>query len=353
MPSTSDDEAQDAAAPPGIDAARATGWLASALPELAPPLRFARIGEGQSNLTYLVTDSGGREVVLRRPPLGHLLPSAHDVAREHRILTALAGAGAAVPATRALCEDEAVLGAPFYVMDYARGVILSTVAAAELLSPQARRTAGRSLATTLAELHAVDLDAVGLGEMRRPESLASRQLRRWTKQWHASKTRELPLIDDLAERLGALLPQEREAVLVHGDYRLDNVVFGADGTARAVLDWELATTGDPLADLGLMLAYWDELGRAALEPGALFREAVTEVPGFPSAEQLAADYAAASGRDIGALGVWIAFGYWKLAVIIEGVYRRWLNDPANGAGAGAFGPAVPRLAEAARRALDG
>jgi aminoglycoside phosphotransferase (APT) family kinase protein len=338
--------------PAGIDAPGATKWLASAVPALEPPLAFARIGDGQSNLSYLVRDAVGRAVVLRRPPLGHLLPSAHDMAREYRILSALAAAGAAVPRTLALCEDAGVLGAPFYVMEYARGLIMRSVATAEALSPAARDVAGRSLATTLSDLHSVDLDAVGLGELRRPESLASRQLRRWTKQWHASKTRELPLIDELAERLRELVPPERETVLVHGDYRLDNVVFDASGAARAVLDWELATTGDPLADVGLMVVYWYELGRAAREPGAVFPEPVTELSGFPSAAQLAAAYAAACGRDLAALGVWVAFGYWKLAIIIEGVYRRWLNDPVNGAGAGTFGPAVPRLAENARRALE-
>jgi len=165
------------------------------------------------------------------------------------------------------------------------------------------------------------------------------------------RTRELPLIDELAERFARLLPAERESVLVHGDYRLDNVVLGDDGTVRAVLDWELATTGDPLADVGLMIVYWDELGRAAANPVPCSR-VVTELPGFPTTAELAEAYAAASGRGIGALPLWVAFGYWKLAIIIEGVYRRWLNDPANGAGAGAFGPAVPRLAESALRALE-
>jgi len=339
-------------APAGIDAARASAWLASALPELRPPLRFTRIGEGQSNLTYLVCDAAGGEVVVRRPPLGALLPSAHDMAREHRILAALAGAGAPVPRPLALCEDEAVIGAPFYAMSYARGSILRTIASAQELSPAARERAGRALARTLSDLHRIDLDAAGLGELRRPEPLASRQLRRWTRQWHASKTRELPLVDELAQTFAARMPPEPAATLVHGDYRLDNVVLGGDGAVVAVLDWELASTGDPLADVGLMLVYWAEQGAAARGPRPFFREPVTELDGFPTAAAIAAEYAAASGRDIGELGLWVAFGYWKLAVILEGVYRRWLNDPANGAGAGEFGPAVPRLLECAVRALD-
>jgi len=230
--------------------------------------------------------------------------------------------------------------------------VMSTVARAQELSPQARARAAAGLVRTLCDLQQVDLDVAGLGDLRRPQSLASRQLRRWTRQWHASKTRELPLIEELGERFGELMPPERETVLVHGDYRLDNVVFGEAGTVRAVLDWELATTGDPLADVGLMIAYWGELGAAAREPGAMFPEPVTELAGFPTPAALADDYAAASGRDVAELGLWVAFAYWKIAVIIEGVYRRWRNDPANGAGAGAFGPAVPRLAENALRALE-
>ena len=207
--------------------------------------------------------------------------------------------------------------------------------------------------TTLVELQGVDLDAAGLADFRRPESLASRQLRRWTRQWHDSKTRELPVIEEVAERLAAGMPEERESVLVHGDYRLDNAVLAPDGEVRAVLDWELCTVGDPLADVGLAIAYWDELGAAAGRGGALFREPVTAVPGFPSAEEMGRLYAELSGRPLVDLGFWVAFAYWKIAVIVEGVYRRWLNDPANGSNAGTLHPAVPRLGDSARDALDG
>jgi len=338
---------------PGVDVARASDWLRTSLPELAPPFAFERIGTGQSNLTFRVADAGGRAVVLRRPPLGQILASAHDMGREYRVQAALGGVGAPVPRVRALCEDADVIGAPFYVMEHVDGEVIASVAVAEHLDSSERAAAARALAATLSQLHAVDLDAVGLGDFRRPESLVSRQLRRWTRQWHASRTRELPLIDELAERLAAAMPPERESVLVHGDYRLDNVVFAPGGEVRAVLDWELCSVGDPLADVGLMLAYWGELGAAAALPDGMFREAVTRLPGFPPAAALAADYATDSGRDLAALGFWVAFAYWKIAVIAEGVYRRWLNDPANGANAGAFGPAVPRLARLARQALDG
>ena len=337
---------------PGIDEGRLTPWLADRLPELEPPFRFVRVGEGQSNLTFRVEDATHRAVVLRRPPLGEILASAHDMDREHRILTGLAGAGARVPQPLAACDDPDVTGAPFYVMEHVDGVILTKVKAAEELAPAARATAARSLVQTLTELQAVDLDAAGLADFKRPESLASRQLRRWTRQWHASKTAELPVVEQVAERLADQMPEERESVLVHGDYRLDNAVLAADGEVKAVLDWELCTVGDPLADVGLAIAYWNELGPAAGQPGALFREPVTAVAGFPAGSELAAEYARASGRDLDALQFWTAFAYWKIAIIVEGVYRRWLNDPGNGSGAGELQPAVARLAGLAHATLE-
>jgi aminoglycoside phosphotransferase (APT) family kinase protein len=272
--------------------------------------------------------------------------------REHRILTGLATAGARVPQPLAACDDPEVTGAPFYVMEHVDGVILTKVKAAESLAPTARAHALRSLVETLVELQAVDLDAAGLGDFKRPESLASRQLRRWTRQWEASKTAELPVIEEVAERLTALMPDEHESVLVHGDYRLDNAVLADDGEVKAVLDWELCTVGDPLADVGLAIAYWNELGAVAGTPGALFREPVTAVEGFPDGSELAAEYARASGRDLAGLQFWTAFAYWKVAIIVEGVYRRWLNDPGNGSGAGELQPAVARLAGLARSALE-
>jgi len=339
-------------APRGIDLPRLTQWLAARLPELEPPLRFTRVGEGQSNLTFRVDDAAGHTMVLRRPPLGEILASAHDMEREHRVLCGLASAGARVPRTLAFCDNPAVTGAPFYVMEHVDGLIVTTVETAERLSREARAAAARSLVQTLQELQTVDLDAAGLGDFKRPESLASRQLRRWTRQWHASKTEERPVIEETAELLGERMPEERESVLVHGDYRLDNAVLSEQGDVRAVLDWELCTVGDPLADVGLLVAYWNELGAAAGQTGALFREPVTAVAGFPTGAELAAAYACASGRDLAELGYWIAFAYWKVAIIVEGVYRRWLNDPGNGSGAGELQPAVPRLAGLARAALD-
>ena len=287
--------------------------------------------------------------MLRRPPLGEILASAHDMAREHVVLSALSEAGARVPRTLAFCADDDVCGAPFFVMEHVDGLVLSSVAVAETLDPDARGAVGQEMATTLAALHALDVDAIGLTGLRRPESLAERQLRRWARQWHASKTRELPLIDELAELFAARLPDEREQTLVHGDYHLGNALVGQDGSMQAILDWELCTVGDPLADVGLMVAYWTEMSAAANGEDALFPEPVTSLPGFPTAAELSDAYLRASGRDPAALGFWIAFAYWKVAIIVEGVYRRWLNDPANGSAAGRLQPAVARLATLASR----
>jgi aminoglycoside phosphotransferase (APT) family kinase protein len=329
---------------PGIDLHRVGDWLAEHVPELTTPLSFTRIGEGQSNLTFRVDDAAGRRLVLRRPPLGEILASAHDVVREHRILTALHPAGFPVPRTIGVCEDVSVTGAPFYAMEHVDGVVLSRVAAGEQLAPGVRGLLGREIAATLAQLHAVDLDGIGLGDFRRPESLISRQLRRWRRQWEASKTRDLADIDDVAAWLEARMPEEREVVLLHGDYHLSNLVLGEDGSVRAVLDWELCSAGDPLADVGQMVAYWNEMR----SHDGFFRQPVAALEGFPDARALQDAYAQASGRDLEGLDYWVAFAYWKIAIIIEGVYRRWLNDPQNGSDAGTLAPAVDRLAALAR-----
>jgi aminoglycoside phosphotransferase (APT) family kinase protein len=325
----------------GVDLDRVTAWLAEHVPALKAPLRLTRIGGGQSNLTYRIDDDAGASAVLRRPPLGDILESAHDMGREHGVQAGLGTLDMPVPRMFALCQDRAVTGAPFYVMDHVDGAILITITAARGLDERARHAAGLSLAQTLARLQSVDLDAAGLADMRRPKPYLARQLKRWRGQWEASRTRELPLVDELADRFEAAMPAETDSVLVHGDYRLDNVVLSPGGEVLAVLDWELCTVGHPLADVGLMLAYWEEAGTTE----GLFPEPVTAVEGMPSRDAIAAEYAAASGRDVGDLPYFVAFAYWKVAVIVEGVYRRWLNDPANGSeSAGGVGAAVERLA---------
>ncbi len=327
----------------GLDVDRVEEWLASES-ALRPPMTFTRIGHGQSNMTYRVDAAGGARAVLRRPPLGAVLESAHDMAREHRIISALGGVGAVVPGVIALCEDRSVTGAPFYVMELVEGSVLSEERYAEPLSESARRTAGLSVGTTLAHLQAVDLEQAGLADLRRRTPYAARQLRRWRGQWEASRTRDLGLVEELADRLEAAMPAEHEQVLVHGDYRLDNLLVRDDGEVAAVLDWELCSVGHPLADVGLAVAYWEE----AEDRDGLFGSAVTGMPGFPSVAEVTDAYAEAAGRDVTDTPWFVAFAYWKIAIIAEGVHSRWLANPANGAEtASGVGAVVPRLVDRA------
>jgi len=333
----------DQPVPDGIDAAGVTAWLGAHAPDAVPPLTFSLIAGGRSNLTYTVTDSAGARFVLRRPPLGPLLPSAHDMGREHRIMSALGGSPVPVPPVVGLCTDEAVTGSPFYVMRFVDGLILRDEPAARAVPEPLRAAAAESLIDVLASLHRLDPAAVGLGDLGRHDGYVERTLKRWRGQWEKSKTREVPLVDELADRLAADVPAAASTSIVHGDYRLDNVIVSpADGTVQAVLDWELCTLGDPLADVGMLLVYWTEPGD---ETSAL-SWAPTRAPGMPGRKEVAARYAAVSGRDLGEIDYYVALGYWKIAVILEGVYARYR--------AGAYGDtddswksfeaSVPRLA---------
>jgi aminoglycoside phosphotransferase (APT) family kinase protein len=336
----------DPPVPEGIDAGGVTAWFKTHAPGIAPPLSFSLIAGGRSNFTYTVTDSAGERFVLRRPPLGPLLPSAHDMGREHRIITALAGSPVPVPPTIGLCTDEAVTGAPFYVMRFVDGVILRDPEVVEPIPEAVRWAASESLVDVLAELHAVDPDDVGLGDLGRRDGYVERTLRRWRSQWEKSKSREIPLIEEVADRLGADIPAAGPARIVHGDYRLDNTIVDPDdGTVQTVLDWELCTLGDPLADLGQLLMYWAEPDD---EFSALFW-APTRAPGFPGRKDVTARYAARSGQDLSELDFYVALAYWKGACILEGVYVRYAS--------GAYGTTddswrefesiIPRMAEAA------
>lgn len=312
---------------PGLDADAVSGWVAALGVGARPPLRFARIGQGQSNLTFLVTDVDGRCWILRRPPLGKLLASAHDVAREHRILHALQETAVPTPRVFGLCTDPSVSDAPMLLMEHVEGLVVEDMPTAEALAPDMRGAVGRSLARTLASVHDVDLEQTGLDSLASHAPYAARQLRRWRRQWEQSRTRELPAVDRLAERLEEAMPAPGELTLVHGDFHLLNVIASrADGSVRAVLDWELCTLGDPLADLGGLLAYWpqhDDPAEAVFPAPAL--------PGFPTRAELSATYADATGRALDALGFWHVLGLWKIAVIAEGVLRRAHDDPRNAA----------------------
>ncbi len=334
-----------AAAPDGIDRVGIEDWFSARVPEVGLPLSFERIAGGLSNLTYLVEDRAGRRWALRRPPLGKRLGSAHDMAREHRVVAALGPTAVPVAPVAGLCEDESVNGAPFYVMEFVEGPVLRGLAEAEVFSAAERREIGDRVADTLAAIHAVDPDAVGLGDLGRKEDYVARQLRRWQGQWEKSKTRELEAVDRLHERLSARIPQQGPATLVHGDYRLDNMILTEAGEVAAVVDWELCTLGDPLADLGTLMAYWPDRGEATIALG----QPANLAPGFPTRAELAARYAEASGRDISDLDFYVALGYWKLAIILEGVYARTIAGGYGEADSGAemFARFVERLAEAA------
>jgi aminoglycoside phosphotransferase (APT) family kinase protein len=297
-------------------------WLERAVDGFKAPCRCRLIAGGRSNLTYELTDEGGRRMVLRRPPLGHVLSSAHDMGREHRIMGALQGSDVPVPVMLAHCSEVDVIGAEFYVMEYVDGAILRDEGAVEeSFRPELRGLVADSMIDTLCRLHAVDPAAVGLGELSRHEGYIERQLRRWQGQWEQSRTRQIPAIDEVHGRLSARVPVQQRTSIVHGDYRIDNMVFDRAGEVAAVLDWELCTLGDPLADLGMLMVYWVRPGDDGA--GYMLTGAPTLCDGFPERAALLARYGAGSGLDLSAIDFYVAFGYWRLACIAEGVYARY------------------------------
>jgi aminoglycoside phosphotransferase (APT) family kinase protein len=334
----------------GIDRAGVEGWFEENVPNAKPPLRFERISGGRSNLTFGVRDSEGRAWALRRPPLGKRLGSAHDMAREHRVISALQETPVPVPPVVGLCEDEAVNGAPFYVMGFVEGPILRSAEDAKDFDEAERRAIGERVVDTLVAIHGVDPDAVGLGELGRKEAYVERQLRRWYGQWERSKTREIPAVDGVHGRLSARVPEQGPATIVHGDYRLDNMILSPSGEIAAVVDWELCTLGDPLADVGMLLVYWSEEGDDFMP---LFAPA-TIAPGFPTRDEVRARYTERSGRDLGQIDFFVALGYWKLAIILEGVYARYASGQYGKTDEGfqEFAKIVERLAAAAEEAAN-
>ena len=301
---------------------------------------------GKSNLTYRVTD-GSHDWVLRRPPLGHVLATAHDMAREYRVMSALAQTTVPVPAMVMLCEDASVIGAPFYVMECVEGSILRHTRDTAILDDIQRTALADQLIDTLATLHEVDPAQVGLCDFGHPDGFLERQVRRWTQQLERSRTRDLPGVADLAGELARRVPVSQRASVVHGDYRLDNVIVGPDQQIRAVLDWEMATIGDPLCDLGLLLVY------ALPAPGVtgIVSDGMGPHNGFPSMDSLIQRYADRSGLDVGALSWYTALGYYKLAVICEGIHCRYVAGQTVGAGFDQIGGIVEPLVSAGRDAL--
>ncbi|MGW2510248.1 phosphotransferase family protein [Streptomyces scopuliridis] len=325
--------------PPGLDPEQLRGHLDRALPGLVSgPLDARLIEGGRSNLTYAVTDSAepAHRWVVRRPPLGHVLATAHDMKREYRVIEALYPTAVPVPEPLLLCEDESVLGAPFYVMEYVAGTPYRTAEQLAPLGPERTRAAVLALVDTLVELHAVDPAAVGLGDFGRPDGFLDRQLRRWGKQLDASRNRELAGIDELHAALGRSLPGSPAPTVVHGDYRLDNVLLGEDDRIEAVLDWEMSTLGDPLTDLGLLVMY-----SARLELTGSPISTTAGAAGHPAPAELIERYAAGSGRDTSAISWYTAFAWFKLAVILEGIHYRYTLGRTVGPGFDRIGALVP------------
>lgn len=315
----------------GLDDAAIGKWFAESPLGAVPPITFARIGNGQSNLTYLATDATGRRWVLRRPPLGSVLASAHDVLREYRIMSALQATVVPVPRMLATIDDPEFTDAPIVVMSHVDGVVLSDPAVAEPLAEPIRRAVGTQMADVLGAIHDVDLEAVGLDSLASRAPFAARQIRRWSAQWEKSKTRDSAVIEGLTVALAQHAPEQSEITLVHGDFHLNNVIVDPSvGQVRCVVDWELCTLGDPIADVGTLLTYWTEPGENAIGPFG-----TSALPGFPSRAQLVARYADTTGRDITSVPYWHALTTWKLAIIAEGVLRRITDDPRNRAAAGA------------------
>jgi aminoglycoside phosphotransferase (APT) family kinase protein len=318
------------------------------------------IAGGKSNLTYAITSAAG-SVVLRRPPLAAVLPTAHDMVREHRVLAALAGTDVPVPRVHHLCTDTGIVGAPFYVMDRVDGIVIREAMPANYAtSAQERQRIAGALIDTLVAIHRVPTDGA-LEGYGRPDGYLARQIRRWTGQWEATKdavaTAEAPLdgLDQLAAGLRARLPEQRETTLVHGDFRLDNTMLDPADPGRivAVLDWELSTLGDPLADVGLLGVYWGDRNEPPAPPGAQLTSRVMLEPGFPERSEMFEQYAARSGRDLSDIAWYLAFGYFKLAVISTGIAARHQAGGMIGEGFDTAAATVPPLVDSGLKVLAG
>jgi aminoglycoside phosphotransferase (APT) family kinase protein len=334
-------------APPGLDLDRLATWFADAGLEAAGPLTASLIAGGKSNLTYVVTD-GTQEWIVRRPPLGHVLATAHDMGREYRVMTALRDTPVPVPLTFGICDDDGVLGAQFYVMERCIGTPYRRATELAPLGKARTRTISTRLIDTLAALHQVDPDDVGLGDFGKPDGYLARQVHRWKKQLDASYNRDLPAADELYAKLAADIPDESAAGIVHGDFRLDNVLVDPDDRITAVLDWEMATLGDPLADLALMLTY-HRLGE--LDSGGLVVADASAAPGFLSEDEVIERYAAGSDRDLSQIGFHLGLAAFKLAAILEGIHYRHLQGQTVGDGFDNIGDAIHPLIDAGLTAV--
>lgn len=334
-------ESATSVAPPGLDINSLQRWFDAVLPGHGPgPLTATLLAGGKSNLTYLVHDQQHRWV-LRRPPLGHVLATAHDMRREYRVMTALQDTAVPVPRVHVHCDDSEVIGAPFYLMEFIDGTVYRDADQLAAAGSANVSAIAANMIDTLADLHRVDTDQAGLADLGRPRGYLQRQVKRWTGQLQASRSRPLPRADQLVELLQRHLPADHQTALVHGDFRLDNLLIS--GTAvRAVIDWEMATLGDPLSDLALLIVY----GRLPALVKAPALPDVSRAPGYPTETELLSRYATATGAGLQSIAFHLALACFKLAVILEGIHYRHTRGHTVGAGFESIGAAVPPLLEA-------
>ncbi len=326
----------------GIDDKQVHDWLIANVEGLQGPFRYERVAGGRSNLTFVATDARGRKLVVRRPPLSHVIEKAHDMAREYRVLAALGSTPVPVPIARGLCLDRTVTGADFYVMDFVDGFVPHTEA--EAASIYDRRGLSRNVIDVLGDLHEVQPRQVGLGDLGRGADYVGRQLRRWQQAWEVMKQRDLPTMDEVHRRLSAIVPPQQKIVIAHGDYRLGNMMVDGDRIA-GLLDWELCTLGDPLADLGYLINNWADEGEHAE-----WSSAPTAIGGFASRSEMLDWYGDRTGLDLEGISYYRSFAYWRMGCIVEGVYARFLQGAYgtdHGENISSFADAVVRMSEAA------
>ena len=334
--------------PTGFDVADVTAWLGERLSWVAAPLRWSALTGGHSNFTYRVDDAEGHTFVLRRPPLGELLPSAHDMGREYTLISALRPSPVPVPEPLAYCDDPAVTGARFYAMGWVEGRSLySTEDVEGYIAEPARALTGPSYIDTLSQLHALDPDEVGLGDLGRRDAYVARQLRRWFESWKASKTSDLADVERLHDFLVERLPVQTRTSVVHGDFGLHNCRVSAEGPVAAVVDWEISTLGDPLADLAYGINAWIE----SPDEVASREDAPTTLPGFSSRQELLDRYAAATGADLSNIDYYRCFNHWKTVCILQGVYARYLQGQ-KAADAGEVAEFPDRIARSLQLAVE-